>query len=218
MNREMRKYIYSFKNFILKESIEKYENKPIILIGPQGTGKSTTAKALAKKLGIPLIETDMLMINAEYVDACKDNPGVEIDIKRFKDGGINYSSNKEYEFCVMNKIFDKYGNQKVVLDVGGSHARWDGQYSNRMQELFNSTPNIFIFNVTGDKDETYEFLKNRREGRGEKISPKTEENFRKIIADLNNFYKGTQKISIIDKDKKSKTTDELVNEIITKLI
>jgi len=217
MSTEMRKIIDSFKDFILKESIEKYENKPIVLIGPQGTGKSTTAKALAKKLGIQLIETDMLMIDAEYVDACKDNPGVEIDIKRVKGGGINYSSNKEYEFCVMNKIFDKYGNKKIVLDVGGSHARWDGQYSNRIQELFNSTPNIFIFNVTGDEDETYEFLKKRREGRGEKISPENEEKFRKIITDLNNFYRGTQKISIIDKDKKSKTTDELVDEIITKL-
>ena len=35
---------------LLKEEEQKsYENKPIILIGPQGPGKSTTAKALAKK-------------------------------------------------------------------------------------------------------------------------------------------------------------------------
>ena len=117
----------------------------------------------------------------------------------------------------MNKIFDDYSNQKVVLDVGGSHANWDDNYSKRMQELFNSTPNIFIFNVSNDEDETYEFLKKRREGRGEKISPENEDKFRNIISDLNNFYRGTQKISIIDKDKKSKTTDELVDEIITKL-
>jgi hypothetical protein len=117
----------------------------------------------------------------------------------------------------MNKIFDDYSNQKVVLDVGGSHAKWDEKHSDRMQELFNSTPNIFIFNVTGDEDETYEFLKKRREGRGEKISPENEKKFRKIITDLNNFYRGTQKISIINADKSSKTTDELVDEIITKL-
>ena len=41
---------------LLKEEKEKsYESKPIILIGPQGTGKSTTARALAEKLGIPLL-------------------------------------------------------------------------------------------------------------------------------------------------------------------
>ena len=86
-----------------------------------------------------------------------------------------------------------------------------------MKDLFNSTPNIFIFNVSDDEDETYEFLKKRREGRGEPISPENEDKFRKIISDLNNFYRGTQNISIINPDKSSKTTDELVDEIITKL-
>ena len=74
---------------LLTEDQKKYESKPIILIGSQGTGKSTTAKALAKKLGIPLIETDMLMIDEKYENLCKDEPGVEIEIKRVN-GGINY--------------------------------------------------------------------------------------------------------------------------------
>jgi shikimate kinase len=209
--------IQSMMGLLTEEEQKSYESKPIILIGPQGTGKSTTAETLAKKLNIALIPTDMLMVDEKYEKACKDEPGVEVEIKRVEGGGINYSSNKEYEFCVMNKIFDDYSNQKVVLDVGGSHAKWDEKHSDRMQGLFNSTPNIFIFNVTGDEDETYEFLKKRREGRGEKISPENEKKFRKIITDLNNFYRGTQKISIINADKSSKTTDELVDEIITKL-
>jgi len=199
-----------------QEGQRTYESKPIILIGSQGTGKSTTARALAEKLGIPLIETDMLMIDEKYENLCKNEPGVEIEIKR-DNGGINYSSNKQYEFCVMNKIFGDYGNQKVVLDVGGSHAHWEDNLSNQIMSLFNSTPNIFIFNVSDDEDETYEFLKKRREGRGEEISPEKEEKFKKVISDLNNFYRGTQKISIIHPDKSSKTTEELVDEIITKL-
>jgi shikimate kinase len=186
--------IKEMMGLLIEEEQKSYESKPIILIGPQGTGKSTTAEALAEKLNIPLIPTDMLMVDERYENLCKNEPGVEVSITR--DKGLNYSSNKEYEFCVMNKIFDDYSNQKVVLDVGGSHAKWDDKHSNRIQELFNSTPNIFIFNVSDDEDETYEFLKKLIEGRGE---PKT------------------QKISIIDKDKKSKTTDELVDEIITKL-
>lgn len=200
---------------LLKEEEKRYEEKPIILIGPQGSGKSTTAEALAKKLGIPLVPTDILMVDEKYENLCKDEPGVEVTIKR--DKGLNYSSNKEYEFCVMNKIFDDYSNKKVVLDVGGSHARWDDKHSIRIQELFNSTPNIFIFNVGNDVEETYEFLKKRREGRGEPISPENEEKFRKIISDLNNFYRGTQKISIVNSNGKDKTTNELVDEIITKL-
>lgn len=200
---------------LLTEEEKRYEEKPIILIGPQGSGKSTTAEALAKKLGIPLVPTDILMVNEKYENLCKNEPGVEVTIKR--DKGLNYSSNKEYEFCVMNKIFDDYSNKKIVLDVGGSHARWDDKHSKRIQELFNLSPNIFIFNVGNDVDETYEFLKKRREGRGEPISPENEEKFRKIISDLNNFYRGTQKISIVNSNGKDKTTNELVDEIITKL-
>jgi shikimate kinase len=201
---------------LLTEEEKPYENKPIILIGPQGTGKSTTAKVLSKKLGIPLIETDMLMIDKKYEELCKNEPGVEIEIKRVN-GGISYTSNKQYEFCVMNKIFDDYGNQKVVLDVGGSHAQWDKNLSEPIMKLFNSTPNIFIFNVSENEDETYEFLKKRREGRGEKILPEKELRFKKIINDLRNFYRGKQEISIINPDKTEKTTDEMVDEIITKL-
>jgi shikimate kinase len=208
--------IQSMMGFITEEK-KSYENKPIILIGPQGTGKSTTARALAKKLDIPLVETDILMTDETYENMCKDESDVEVEIKRVKGGGINYSSNKEYEFCVMNKIFDEYEDKKIVLDVGGSHAIWEDKHSSKMKEHFNSTPNIFIFNVTGDEDETYEFLKKRREGRGEKISPENEEKFRKIITDLNNFHKGTQEISIVNKDGSDKTTEELVDEIITML-
>jgi shikimate kinase len=207
--------IKEMMGLLTEEEQKTYESKPIILIGPQGTGKSTTAKALAKKLGIPLIETDISMIDEKYENLCKNEPGVEVEITRGK--GVNYSSNKKYEFCVMNKLFDEYGNQKVVLDVGGSHAHWTDEFSGKIMELFEQTPNIFIFNVTGDEDETYEFLKKRRQGRGEEISQHQEEKFKKIISDLNNFYRGTQKISIVHTDKSEKTTDEIVDEIITKL-
>ncbi len=141
----MRKYIEYFRNFTLKVSIEKsYENKPIILIGPQGTGKSTTAKALAEKLGVPLVETDMLMIDEKYENKCKNEIGVEIEIKRVKGGGINYSSNKEYEFCVMNKIFENYGDKKIVLDVG---AHTQNGINNTQTECKNylTQRQIFLF-------------------------------------------------------------------------
>ena len=191
--------IQSMMGLLIEDEQKVYENKPIILIGSQGTGKSTTARALAEKLGIPLVETDMLMIDEKYENACKNEPGVEIDIKKVN-GVINYSSNKEYEFCVMNKIFENYGNQKVVLDVGGSHAHWENEFSSKIMKLFNSTPNIFLFNVSDDEDETYEFVKKRREGRGEKISPKQEEKFKKIICKYMEYYNNL-KDKVIDEYK-----------------
>ena len=202
---------------LTEEEQKSYENKPIILIGPQGTGKSTTAKELAKKLGIPLITTDMCMIDEKYVNLCKEEPGVEVKIKEHPTLGTYNESNDEYVFCVLNKLMDEYGNKKIVLDVGATHAYISEELSSEVKELFDQSPNVFIFNVSGDKDETYEFLKKRREGRGEETKDEDDKKFRTAINNLNNYYRGTQKISIIDKDKKSKTTDELVDEIITKL-
>jgi shikimate kinase len=202
---------------LIKEEKQSYNDKPIILIGPQGTGKSTTAKALAKKLGIPLVTTDMSMVDEKYKNLCKDEPDVEVTIKRHPKGGLYYDSNEKYPFCVLNKLMDKYLNKKIVLDVGGTHAYISEELSSEVKELFNQSPNVFIFNVSGDEDETYEFLKKRRENRDEETKGEDDKKFRTAINNLNNYYKGTPKISIIDKDKKSKTTDELVDEIITKL-
>ena len=202
---------------ILTEDDKSYESKPIILIGPQGTGKSTTAKALAEKLGIPLITTDMSMVDKKYENACKDEPGVEVVIKRNPTEGLYYDSNDEYVLCVLNKLMDEYGDKKIVLDVGGTHAYVSDRLASDVIKLFEKSPNLFIFNITGDEDETYEFLKKRREGRGEKTKDEDDKKFRTAINNLNNYYRGTQKISIINPDKSSKTTDELVDEIITKL-
>ena len=202
---------------LTEEEQKSYENKPIILIGPQGTGKSTTAKSLAEKLGIDLISTDMCMINKKYVNLCKEEPGVEVKIKEHPTLGTYNESNDEYVFCVLNKLMDEYGNKKIVLDVGATHAYVSDRMASDVIELFEKSPNLFIFNVSGDEDKTYEFLKKRREGRGEETKDEDDKKFRTAINNLNNYYRGTQKISIIDKDKKSKTTDELVDEIITKL-
>jgi adenylate kinase family enzyme len=209
--------IKSMMGLLTEEEQKSYENKPIILIGPQGTGKSTTAKSLAEKLGIDLISTDMSMVDEKYENMCKDEPGVEVEIKRHPTEGLYYDSNDEYVFCVLNKLMDEYGDKQIVLDVGGTHAYASEKLSSDIIKLYSQSPNLFVFNVSGDEDETYEFLKKRREGRGEETKDEDDKKFRTAINNLNNYYRGTQKISIIDKDKKSKTTDELVDEIITKL-
>ena len=209
--------IKSMMGLLVEEQQRSYESKPIILIGPQGTGKSTTAKALSKKLGIPLVTTDMSMIDKKYVNLCKDEPGVEVKIKEHPTLGTYHESNDEYVFCVLNKLMDEYGDKQIVLDVGGTHAYASEKLSSDIIKLYSQSPNLFVFNVSGDEDETYEFLKKRREGRGEETKGEDDKKFRDTIDKLKNYYKGTQKISIINKDKSEKTTDELVDEIMTKL-
>jgi ATP-dependent protease Clp ATPase subunit len=59
--------IKQMMNLLTEEEQKSYESKPIVLIGPQGTGKSTTAEALAKKLGIPLITNSKICFNAVII-------------------------------------------------------------------------------------------------------------------------------------------------------
>ena len=200
---------------LIIEEVKSKKVKPIILIGPQGSGKSTTAEALAEKLNIPLISTDMSMINKKYENSCKDEPGVEVTIKR--QHRVVFIANDEYKLCVLNKIMEEYGDKQIVLDVGGTHAYISDKLSSQIVELYGQSPNLFVFNVSGDEDETYEFLKKRREDRGEDTKDENDKEFRDVINKLKDYYKGIQKISIINKDKSEKTTEELVDEIITKL-
>lgn len=203
---------------LIIEEKKSFENKPIILVGSQGTGKSTTAKTLAKKLKIPHITTDMSMVDKKYEKFCKNKPGVKVKIKRHPTQGVYYDSNDEYVFCVLNKLMDEYKNKQIVLDVGGTHAYVNNKLSSDVIKLYKQSSNLFMLNVSDDEDESYEFLKKRRKGRGEETKNEDEKKFKDVIKKINNYYKKTQKISIINKDKSSKTTNELVDEIIDKLI
>jgi len=39
-------------------------NRPVVLIGPMGVGKTTIGKKLAKRLEVPFVDTDVLITNA----------------------------------------------------------------------------------------------------------------------------------------------------------
>jgi shikimate kinase len=220
------KYLKFYEDFMEGESLPvgdipkdevTNQKKPIILIGPQGSGKSTTAKALARKLGIPLVTTDMCMVDEKYENMFKDEPGVEVSIKRHPTQGMYYDSNDKYVFCVLNKLMDEYGDKEIVLDVGGTHAYVSDELSSEIIKLYNQSSNLFIFNVSDDEDETYQFLKKRRQSRGEDTKDEDDKKFRDTINKLKEYYKDTQKISIINNDKSEKTTDEIVDEIIKKI-
>ena len=189
-------------------------DSPIILIGPQGTGKSTTAKALAKRLNIPLIQTDMCMIDEEYEDLCKDKPGVEVEIKRHPNMGTYYDSNDLYPFCVIKEILNKYSNQKVVLDVGGTHAFISDRLELEVSDLFKSYSNLIRFTVYDDSLDTYQFLKQRRKGRGESVQAQDETKFISTIEKLDDLYSDSKKVSVVKRNGVDKTTDEIVDDVI----
>ena len=208
----------SMMGLIIEEEQKVYENKPIVFVGTAGAGKSTTAKAVAKKLRILHIDVDERMGSEEYENLCKNEPGVEVKITRTDDGHNYGSSNDQYNRCVLAKLLEKYGNTKVVLDIGAG--------TEKSADLLENLPNLFVFGLPSspENDKPYiQLLKQSRKDRAEKMGQSNledntkDEDIQLSIDSIREFYRGRQPINPFTDEGKRKTTEELVDEIITKL-
>jgi len=220
---------------LLTEEEQAYENKPIVFVGTAGAGKSTTSEALAEKLQIPRIDLDEMEGSVEYENLCKEEPGVEVNITRTEDNQQYGTSNKEYRRCVLTNLLKKYGKTKVVIDVGGDS-------STENADLLVNLPNVFAIGLppSAKDDAPYiELLRKRKIKRlkdqaeeQQKTKGKVDDELLKAIKDQENesdestqlsinnireFYRGKQGINIFNDNGSPKTTEELVDEIITKL-
>jgi len=135
VGKEIRKHIESFRNFILKESIEKSSNyggiNRIILIGPPTVGKTTVAEELAFKLGIEWVKLDKLQ-------------------EKF-----GYGKGKEFKLVkyVLSPNFKKF-NKSSILDFGGGHV-----YNEGVKELLEDYPNVFLLMPSKDDGKSKELLR-----------------------------------------------------------
>ena len=206
---------------LLTEEEKSYENKPIVFIGTAGAGKSTTAEKVAESLGIEYIDVDERQGSKKYEKSCKGKPGVEVNITRTPDGKNWGNSNDAYKRCVLSKLLQKYGNSKVVLDIGaGTEEGYD---------LLTNLPNLFVLGVptNPDDDQPYlDFLKQSRIDRAIKMGNQDlidkEKNMdtshiQQSISNIRDYYRGKQFIAVLNDEGKRKTTEELVDEIIFKL-
>ena len=206
---------------LLTEEEQSYENKPIVFIGTAGAGKSTTAKKVAESLGIEYIDVDAKQGSEEYENLCKDEPGVEVNITRTSDGKDWGTSNDEYKRCVLSKLLEKYGNSKVILDIGAG--------TEESSDLLENLPNLFIFGVppSADDDKVYlDFLKQSRIDRAIKMGDQDliddetnmdSSNIQQSISNIRKYYEGKQFISVLNDEGDRKTPEELTQEIIFKL-
>jgi shikimate kinase len=214
---------------LLTEDQNNYLNQPIVFVGSAGAGKSTTAHAVSKQLGIPYIDVDEQEGNEEFEKSCA-NDGIVVNIKRVN--GHNYGPQNlknipenewvqiqdQYKRCVLAKILQKYGDTKVVIDIGGG--------SIKNYDLLNNLSNLFVFGVppSPDEDAPYiEMIRKRRQLRAAKMGqPELESDInnnqiQRSINSIREYYRGKQNISPFDDTRREKTTEELVGEIIAKL-
>jgi shikimate kinase len=86
----------------------KQSSQAVVLIGPRGAGKSTVAKALAGRLGLPLFDTDAI---------------VERETRRSIADLLADGSFRGHEQAVLARVL---ATPPAVVAAGGGAVLWDG--------------------------------------------------------------------------------------------
>lgn len=147
--------------------MKKYD-KPIVLIGMFGSGKSTVGKKLAKKLGLRFYDSDSVI---------EENHSINIfEIRDFM--GEEYL--KEQEESVISKILG-YGS--IILSTGGSSFA-----NEKIRNLIKDQAIVVWLNA--DFDTMFDRVKRRKIGPGlAGSSIEVKEKFEEVLNEMKEFYK-----------------------------
>ena len=139
------KRIKQVMGLLTEEEQKKYST--IIILGPQGVGKSTLTNLLGRKLQMPVISSD------EYI-----NQGDWVIEKKKKEGWLK---RKENEFSGAINFLKTNLGKPVILDIGGSHGVWEGEQLKQILSMISNYPNRFLILPTKDTQKSKEFLRSR---------------------------------------------------------
>ena len=126
---------------------QQRSHSTIIIIGPQGVGKSTITNILGQKLQMPVISSD------EHVD--------QGDWAMEKTKNQGWLKRKENEFVGMVQLLKTNLGKSVILDIGGSHGVWEGEQLKQILSMISNYPNRFLILPTEDMNKSKEFLRSR---------------------------------------------------------
>ncbi|MBT3982353.1 MAG: AAA family ATPase [Bacteriovoracaceae bacterium] len=133
--------------------------KPIILIGPMATGKSTIASELAKVTNIPRVPMDRLRWYYYY------KKGFSLEKEQILD---SFSEMLEYwkpfEVDAVEGIIGEF--PESIIDFGAGHSYFtDPDQFNYVSELLREIPNVFLILPCEDKKRSLEIFNERLEKR-----------------------------------------------------
>jgi len=130
----------------------------IILIGPMSVGKSTLAKKLAKKLGVPRIELDEVRQRFYSEIGYDEKFASEIVGKEGMMGLIKYW--KPFEAHAVERALKEYKN--CVMDFGAGHSVYDeAELFQRVEKALK--PHKFVIHImpSPDVDRSVEIVNQR---------------------------------------------------------
>jgi len=87
----------------------------LLFIGPPGTGKTTTARALSKKLYLPLLEVKLSMITSQYLGETSKNIEKIFDIARMMSPCILFID--EFDYVAKMRTSDEHAAIKRAVNT-----------------------------------------------------------------------------------------------------
>ncbi len=179
----------------------------IILIGPQGCGKSTIGEMLALKLGLPQYSMDTLRWDY-YKEIGYDREKADklLDEKGFYE---LYKYLKPFDAHAVERIFAEHSG--CVIDFGAGHSVYeDDELFRRVEKAMLPYKNVVLLMPTPDKGESVKIL-NDKWGEDKSSGIDFHEHFVKHHSNYD-----LAKIIIYIKDKRpEQTCEEILEKIIT---
>lgn len=130
----------------------------VVLIGPMSTGKSTLAKKLAKKLGVPRVELDEVRQRFYQEIGYNEKYASEIVGKEGMRGLIEYW--KPYEAHAVERALQVY--KDCVIDFGAGHSVYEDQtLFRRVDQALKPYQFVFLILPSPDLDRSVEIVNER---------------------------------------------------------
>lgn len=130
----------------------------VVLIGPMSTGKSTLAKKLAKKLGVPRVELDEVRQRFYQEIGYNEKYASDIVGKEGMRGLIDYW--KPYEAHAVERALQVY--KDCVIDFGAGHSVYEDQVLfRRVDQALKPYQYVFLILPSPDLDRSVEIVNER---------------------------------------------------------
>ncbi|MBR6447703.1 MAG: ATP-binding protein, partial [Methanomicrobium sp.] len=111
----IKKIDVALKNLDFLRERKIYEFGKLLFVGPPGTGKTSVALAMAKKLRMPLLEVRLAMITSQYLGETSKNIDRIFDLARRLSPCILFID--EFDFVARSRVTEDNGAMKRAVNM-----------------------------------------------------------------------------------------------------